>query len=327
MIDSSPEPLMKKNKKTKKLIVIGGVFFIILSFVLLFFVIYFFSPVYLDSEKVVIIPPGYSIIQAGALLEREQLVHSGHAFRLLAQTQNATIKSGPYLFEPGSTRVQEIINRFSNADYGDVYETITIPEGSTNKQVADIIKKSNFTFDHEEFDMLTKDLEGYLFPDTYNFLPDTKTSEIVTKMKEEFKRRMSLLDSELNQSKRTLKDIIIMASILEKEATGDSQEKKIVSGILWKRLDENMLLQVDAPFQYLHGQVRASDLRKDGPYNTYTRLGLTLTPIGNPGISAIRAAINPQDSLYYFYLHGKDGEIRYARTYNLHINNINQYLR
>ena len=118
-----------------------------------------------------------------------------------------------------------------------------------------------------------------------------------------------------------------MASIIEKEATGDLNEQKKVSGILWKRLDEGKLLQVDAPFQYIHGEVNAADLRKDGPYNTYTRLGLTPTPIGNPGLSAIDAAINPVTSPHYFYLHGKDGQIHYGNTYNDHVNNINRYLR
>jgi UPF0755 protein len=113
-------------------------------------------------------------------------------------------------------------------------------------------------------------------------------------------------------SGKTENQIIIMASLLEKEAKNE-QEAKIISGILWTRIRAGLPLQVDAPFLYILGktseQLKMSDLQKDGPYNTYTRKGLPAGPIGNPGVAMIKAAIYPQASPYLYYLHGKDGVI------------------
>lgn len=286
-----------------------------------------FSPMINTTEKKITIEKGYSVTKTSDLLEQEGIIRSTLAFNILARFEGESIKSGKYIFEVGTIELQQVFNRLSSADYGDVYERFTIPEGSTNRQIADTLKMSSFEIDLEKFDVLTEGTEGYLFPDTYNFLPDTDVETIIDVMKSTFDTKIKSLELEITKSKRTLKDIIIMASLIEKEATGNIEEKKIVSGVLWKRLDQGMLLQVDAPFQYIHGVVRAADLRKDGPYNTYTRLGLTPTPIGNPGLDSIIAALEPTSTRYYYYLHGKDGLIRYGVNYNQHINNINRYLR
>ena len=221
----------------------------------------------------------------------------------------------------------DVVSRLASSDYGDVYERLTIPEGSTLIQIGEAIERSGFNFNQKDFKELTTGKEGYLFPDTYNFLPGSSLETIVTNLEKSFENKIGPLRSDIENSGRTLEDIIVMASLIEKEATGSFEEKKIVSGVLWKRIDEDMLLQVDAPFQYVHGKVRAADLRIDGPYNTYTRKGLTPTPIGNPGMDSIRAAISPTKSPYYYYLHGKDGVVRYGQNYNQHLNNINRYLR
>lgn len=315
----------KKKNNTKGLVILGVFFMVILTMII--FTASLFSSTVVTTEKIVTIEKGNSIISVGKILEEKGLVHSGLAFRILAQSEGVSVKSGQYIFEKGELSLEEAVRRLSEADYGDVYERITIPEGSTNVQIAEVIKRSSFIFDEQKFKELTEGAEGYLFPDTYNFLPETNLEKIISTLQTGFDTRIEPLKKEIELSGRTLEDIIIMASIIEKEATGDIDEKKIVSGILWKRLDEGMLLQVDAPFQYINGVVRAADLRKDGPYNTYTRTGLTPTPIGNPGIDSILAAINPTKTAYYYYLHGKDGNIRYGISYDNHINNINRYLR
>jgi len=315
-----------KKKKYKKRLIIFGVFFALLVLCVVYGLL-LFSPVVNTTEKRITIEKGYSVTKTSELLEQEGIISSALAFNILARFDKESIKSGQYIFEVGTIELQQVFNRLSSADYGDVYERLTIPEGSTNRQIADTIKRSSFEIDLEKFDVLTEGTEGYLFPDTYNFLPDTDVETIIDVMKSTFDAKIKSLELEITKSKRTLEEIIIMASLIEKEATGNIEEKKIVSGILWKRLDQGMLLQVDAPFQYIHGVVRAADLRKDGPYNTYTRLGLTPTPIGNPGLDSIIAALEPTSTRYYYYLHGKDGLIRYGVSYNQHINNINRYLR
>lgn len=285
---------------------------------------YFFSPVTLSQEQMVTIPEGYSIIQTGKTLEEKGLVRSAVLFRVLAQLDKISIKAGTYLFSE-TIGLTNVIERLRTADYGDVYTSVTLPEGTTTKEMAEILKNNIDTFDSAKFIELAKDKEGYLFPDTYSFLPGVSTETIFETLIDTFDQKVKFLRD--GNTKRSWQDIVVMASLIEKEATGDLDEQKKVSGILWKRLDEGKLLQIDAPFKYINGKVVASDLRKDGPYNTYTRKGLTPTPIGNPGLTAIDAAVNPISTSYYFYLHGKNGQVHYSANYNGHINNINRYLR
>jgi UPF0755 protein len=151
-------------------------------------------------------------------------------------------------------------------------------------------------------------------------------------MKETFDRKVvKAFDKELEKSERTLEQVITMASIIEDEASGGNEEKQIISGILWKRLDMGMLLQVDATLRYVNGKeskdLTLTDLAADHEYNTYVHKGLPPTPIGNPGVDAIRAALNPKDSIYYFYLHDKDGGVHYAKTFEEHKKNIAAYLK
>jgi UPF0755 protein len=130
-------------------------------------------------------------------------------------------------------------------------------------------------------------------------------------------------------SEKSLRDIVTMASIIEKEATRESMQE--VSNILWKRIDEDMPLQVDAGFVYERGkhtfELSLEDLKEDSPYNTYTRRGLPPTPISNPGIQALLAASQPQETDNFYFLTGYDGEMYYASTLKEHDSNKEKYLR
>lgn len=206
---------------------------------------------------------------------------------------------------------------------------ITIPEGTNVSDMAFILLKNLPDFNAPRFVSLAKKDEGYLYPDTYDFYEGTSPEDIISTMKDNFDSKIKSLDSEIKNSKRSLTDIIIMASIIEEEVNNDI-DRKIVSGILWKRLDENMLLQVDAPFYYITDKkdgVTYDDLKIDSPYNTYKYKGLPKGPISNPGIKSIEAALKPTKTSYYYYLSGKDGVTRYATTYDGHLRNKNIYLK
>lgn len=206
---------------------------------------------------------------------------------------------------------------------------ITIPEGTNVSDIAFILLKNLPDFNAPRFVSLAKKQEGYLYPDTYDFFEGSSPEDIISTMRENFDLKIKSLDSEIKSSKRSLADIIIMASLIEEEVNNDA-DRKIVSGILWKRLDENMLLQVDAPFYYITnktGGVTYDDLKIDSPYNTYKYKGLPKGPITNPGIKAIEAALNPTVTKYYYYLSGKDGVTRYASTYDGHLKNKIIYLK
>jgi len=125
-------------------------------------------------------------------------------------------------------------------------------------------------------------------------------------------------------------DIVIMASIIEEEAA-TAKDRRIISGILWKRLLKGMHLGVDAPFAYDIGKNSATlttiDLKYDSPYNTYLYGGLPPTPITNPGLDSIDAALHPETSPYYYYLSDKGDTIHYAKTFDEHKVNKERYIR
>lgn len=121
-----------------------------------------------------------------------------------------------------------------------------------------------------------------------------------------------------------------MASILEGEARG-REEMEIIAGILWRRIEIGMPLQVDTTFLYVNGKntftLTQADLKIDSPYNTYLYRGLPPTPISNPGLTAIRAALNPQPTPYLYFLTGRDGLMYYSRTHDEHVQKKTRYLR
>ena len=138
------------------------------------------------------------------------------------------------------------------------------------------------------------------------------------------------VSADIAASGHSFSDIIIMASLIEREARR-SEDRRMVAGVLWNRIKKGMPLQVDAVFGYIYGRTTYSpsfdDLKIDSPYNTYKYAGLPAGPICNPGLDAIEAALHPAETKYLYYLTGRDGLMRYATTYALHKANIAKYLQ
>jgi UPF0755 protein len=330
---SNPQtPLASMSKKRKYLIMIGS--FLTAGFLLMaiFFLIMTSAPRKQNSDEglIIRIPQGTSVRKTAILLKEEKIIRSKKLFELALSVSDKEVIAGDYLFdEPLS--LERVISRVSKGVFGDVYVRIRIPEGATRQQIVDILEPQLENFDGVLFMSLTKDKEGYLFPDTHFFFPGSTTEEVVLQLEKIFNERMTSIEDVITTSPYTLDEIITMASLIQKEATGDFEEQQIISGILWKRIRIRMALQVDATFVYSIGKGSAelsiADLEKDGPYNTYTNLGLPPTPIGSPGLSAIKAAAQPKESPYLFYLHGNDGIVRYARNFDEHIQNKRNYLK
>ena len=251
-------------------------------------------------------------------LKEGGFVRNKYAFALYARAlgKSKKIKYGKYLFnEPVS--VFSLISRLAKGEFGFKPIKVTITEGMTAKKISELFGDFE-NFDKEEFLEKTKNLEGYLFPDTYLFLPFAETEQIIGTMTDNFKKKAGDVG----------KEIVIMASLIEKEVP-NSSDRKIVSGILWKRLKLGMALQVDAVFPYITGKqkVLLEDLKIDSPYNTYLNKGLPPGPISNPGLDAIDAARNPKESPYLYYLSGNDGKTRFAKTFSEHLRNKEKYLK
>jgi len=237
------------------------------------------------------------------------------------------ISSGVYLFK-NSLNILSAEKRIRNGDYDIEAKKITIPEGFTNIQIANRLEANLPEFDKELFLKLASASEGYLYPETYFFLPSDTEEVIFNKMLETFKEETEKLKEDFAKSARSKEEIIIMASILEREVK-TAEDKKIVSDILWSRIKIGMPLQVDASLAYERDKdsytLTTADLRKDSPYNTYTRKGLPPTAISNPGFDSIEGALKPETNPYLYFLTDREGKVYYAKTYAEHLRNKAKY--
>jgi len=207
---------------------------------------------------------------------------------------------------------------------------LTIPEGMRLTEIAQIAKKVLPDFDVDEYLVATENREGYLFPETY-FVPKTFTAkDLIALQEKSYEENIQPIRSDIELSNLTEYEVLILASIVEREAN-DSESMKIVAGILQNRLAINMALQADASIEYILdkplSKLTAEDLKIDSPYNTYLNTGLVPTPIGNPGNMAIEAVVHPTSTKYFYYITDEDGIFHYAETFSEHNRNIDKYLR
>jgi len=185
--------------------------------------------------------------------------------------------------------------------------------------------------DYASFFSAESGYEGFLFPDTYSFMPNSSPEEILEKLLENFKTRFDPLAKKYAAflRDRSLRDVVIIASLLEREAK-TLEDKRIIAGILYARLAKNIRLDVDATVLYIKGDWRAvltmSDLSSNSLYNTRRVKGLPPGPICNPGLESLEAALSPQTTSYLFYLTGSNGEMYYAKTLEEHNVNKQNYL-
>lgn len=274
---------------------------------------------------------GQTLFSISKELYKDGAIASPRIFEMLMLSlgSDRSISHGEYYFDRPTT-VVGIALRISGRDFGIDLARVTFPEGFTTKQMADRLQKELHNFDSTLFLELAKNKEGYLFPDTYTFFPWTKPEDAYKALAENFDKKIAPLQTDIQKSKRSLADIVIMASIIEKEAKGDT-DRALIAGILWNRIDAGIALQVDAPFIYLLGkeskELTKTDLALKSPYNTYLHKGLPPTPINNPGLAAITAALHPEKSNYFYYLHDSRGTIHYAKTFTEHKKNIQLYLK
>lgn len=300
-----------------------------------------------DNQNITfIIKKGESLTQVAQNLEDKDLILNADALKTYAkQTQtDRNIIAGRFAIQRSMTipRVVETITNARNSE-----TVITVLEGHTVADIdntlviAELIKPGEFSTavnnfeDWDKYPFLDKDeqlglihpLEGYLFPDTYFIDPLNFYNEnLIQLMLNNFQNRLT--DEIDKDHGRSLRDIIIMASIVEKEVRTDN-DIPIVAGILWKRLDEGWLIGADATLLYLKNDrtIDYNDLQEDTPYNTRKNSGLPPGPICNPGIKSIMGTLYPEDSPYWYYLTTPDtGEVIYARSNDEHNANKRKYL-
>jgi len=297
----------------------------------LFYIVFVRPPSDFPIESMITIEKGMTLSEISQVLEEKAIINSPLLFESLViiGTGEGGIISGDYLLKE-KEGVFAIAQRFTSGKYGLALSQVVLPEGSTVSEMGQILKSVFLEFDVETFALLAQDDEGYLFPDTYFFLPNVEAPQVYQELRKNFNKKIKNLESKIERSGRTLHEIITMASLLEEEAR-TKETREIISGILWKRLEIGMALQVDAIFPYIIGkntfEVTLEDLQVDSPYNTYKYRGLPPGPISNPGLSSIEAALNPASSPYLFYLSDYDGMMHYSPDFEGHKINKAKYLQ
>jgi len=318
--------------------------------ILIFFLfsVFIWSEIYLpkrfqlEEEKLFSVGKGQNLLQISENLEKEGLIKNKYFFDffVLIRGKAKKLQAGEYELSP-SMNIPEIAKKIIS---GEVIKTkITIIEGWTFLEIGEyletrgIISRAKHFYGlnspmaqkdfSEEFDFLKdkpKDLllEGYLFPDTYYLNAGVSIEEIIRTMLNNFDKKITPeLREEIQQQGKTIFEIVTMASLIEKEVR-EKEEKEIVSGILWKRLENKIPLQVDATITYITGKkttkISKEETQIDSPYNTYKYLGLPPGPICNPGIDSIEAAIYPKSSEYWYYLSTPEGETIFSKTLEEH---------
>jgi len=330
-----------KNNLTKWL----GIALVVLFFIVVFEV---YIPKSLGSAKPVIYTAekGGGTSEIASQLEKKGIIKSKLFFTwyVFLTGNYAKLQAGTYDLFP-SMSIAGIAQKFVEGEV--VKNKMTIIEGWDVKDIAIYVdaksyytktgflaaEKADFT---GQFDFLKNkpkgsDLEGYLFPDTYLVPVGTSPENFVRMMLNNFNQKLTPdLRKEITKQKKTIFQIVTMASILEKEVR-TTQDKKIVAGILWKRMANNVPLQLDATVNYITDKndpsVSLKDLKIDSPYNTYKYRGLPFGPISNPGLDSIMAAIYPTKSDDWFYLSDpKTGKTIFSSTLAQHNLSIGKYL-
>ncbi|MBU1126774.1 endolytic transglycosylase MltG [Patescibacteria group bacterium] len=290
-----------------------------------------------SCRKTFIIPKNQGLSTISLRLKGEGLIKNSLVFKLLVLKRglSTSIQAGSFYLKPSMTAEEILESLISGRE--DVW--ITFPEGWRREQYADRLKANFEDFKEDLFLELTKNKEGFLFPDTYLFPKDILAEKAVEVIALNFDKKWKILGEDASKSNFSQFEILTLASIIEREAK--EEDRKLIAGILIKRLENSWPLQVDATLQFVKAEllckkdpacnwwpkVSRADLKVNSPYNTYENQGLPVGPICSPGASSIKAVLFPEESKYWFYLTGNDGKMYYARTAEEHSKNISLYLR
>ena len=278
-------------------------------------------------------------------LKEQGIIKNNYFFGIytIITGSDSKLQAGKYSLSPAMT-IPEIVRKFVSGDV--IKKKITILEGWDIKDIEkyfvdeEVSSAEDFNEalnkDYSDYDFLAEKpenigIEGYLFPDTYNISLGEKAEDVVRLILSNFNKKLNAgLREQIISQNKTVFEVITMASIIEKEVKS-TDDKKIVAGILWKRLEASMPLQVDSTVNYItgknHSGVAIKDTKIDSPYNTYKYKGLPLGPISNPGMDSIIATIYPTESKYWYYLSGSNGKTIFSKTFAEHSAAIAKYLK
>lgn len=345
-----PDGQQSMHPRTK--LILGGValacLLILVSGILLSPVAWFGNA----ETKQIVIPSGTSALDIARLLKEAGLIRSSFVFHVYGRLSSSSgrMQAGVYEMSPHESAYR-LMDRLRRGDTTDLSVTVTIPEGYTSQQIAQTLEEKGIVSEAEFLDYLAtaplpypclqeavqdlepeKRLEGYLFPDTYRFVPGTSAAEVVQVMTQRFQQVIEdLVPAEVLAGQKMattpvpldLSQLVTLASIVEREAVA-SEERATIAGVFYNRLRIKQPLQSCATVQYALGVVKPvlseQDTLIDSPYNTYQRVGLSPGPIANPGRASLQAVIQPVETPYYYFVALNDGSGKhiFSKTFAEH---------
>ena len=334
-----------------------SILFSVLVIALIIFALWFFGGLYGKAKNEALkltIDKGQTVTQVANKLKESGLINSDTLFKLLAKVKGlaSSLKAGEYTI-PANVSLEQLIKVFAIGP-APAEKVVLVKEGMTIKAIEEYLKTGNLITDGS-FEKIANgavgslpsslknypfliaipaghNLEGFLFPDTYKLYASDNGEALVKKMLDNFQAKLRPeLVTEIAAQKKTLYDIIIMASLIEKEVR-HPEDMKTVSGIFYNRLARGQRLESDATLSYALGDNKPghslAETAIDNPYNTYRNNGLPPGPISNPGLQAIEAAIYPASTSYlYFLTDPATGQTIWARTFEEHKANKARYLQ
>lgn len=306
-----------------------------------------------DHDVRVEIGSGASVRKISQILADDQIIHDARIFeyylRFLAMNEKkSSIRAGEYSFKSGQDFFSVVEQLLSGRV---VLYTFTIPEGYNLKQIGEVVVGQKKLMSLAEYERQVKradlidrirvelgvsaitNLEGFLFPDTYAYEKNTKPDEIIAAMVSNFIKRVVEEFgkdgfSAIKKRKMSFLEAVTLASLVEKE-TGVGSERPLIAGVFVSRLEKGMLLQTDPSVIYgipnFNGNITSADLKRDTPYNTYTRAGLPPGPIASVGLAALRAAFNPTPTEYLYFVAKGDGSHYFSKSLEEHNQAVRYY--
>jgi UPF0755 protein len=281
-----------------------------------------------NTAKIFIVEKGQGLKAISKNLKDQGLIKDSVAFFLLTREMglDSKIQAGDFRLFP-SMSAKQIANELT---HGTLDVWITVPEGQRADEIAKTLKEKMPNYD-PSWDKVLEENEGYLFPDTYLLPREADINTIVSIMRNNFDTKYKTLDT--SKTDLTQDQIVTLASLIEREARVDT-DRPLVSSVIHNRLEQGMKLDIDASIQYALGNKQnwwptltdtGGNVLPDSPFNTYTHAGLPPTPISNPGLESLQAAVNPNTTVYLYYFTDGNGTTHFAKTLEEQQANISKY--
>jgi len=331
-----------ENKIVRTICAVAAVIFFVLALWYIF--IPSLGP---EKETRYEIEKGMGYEEIAKALQQKEIIKSGRWFKayVILSGNHSRLQAGVYDFS-STDSIAFVVKKLTTGETA--RHRLAIIEGWNLQDIASYLEAQKFCSAKEFLSAAQKDwskefvflkdksqslnLEGYVFPDTYEVALGGKPDDFIRQALHNFEKKITPeLQQEIVHQKKTIFEVVIMASLLEKEVS-NQEDKETVSGILHKRLESGMALQVDATVNYITGKhdpkVALKDTSIDSPYNTYKYPGLPRGPIANPGIDSIKAALYPEKSEYWYYLSADGtGETIFSKTLDEHNAAIAKHFR